>query len=89
MLFAESGAFSGSTCLGVFLVLALIGWAMNKQKKEKEKELERKAQRYYLHQPPPPSKTRGLITGVGAALIGGLVKGWLGHHGHHNHHHHG
>lgn len=88
MLFADSGAFGGSTCFAVFLILAVLGWSMNQKQKEKERKAEALRQMQMYGQPAPPSLTKKLLLGVGTHLVAGIVKGFLGHrhHGHHNRH---
>ena len=88
MVFAATGTFSGSTCFAVFLILAAIGWSMNRKQKEKERKAEERRRMQMYGQPAPPSLTKKLFVGVGAHLIAGIVKGFLGHrhHGHHNRH---
>jgi hypothetical protein len=86
MLFAESGTLSGSTCLAVFLVLAVIGLVMKNKEAERKAEAQRRMAYYH---PAPPSLTGQIARGVGTSLFVALIRSMLGlgHHGHHHRHH--
>ena len=84
MLFADSGAVSGSICFVLLPALVVIGWVLKKREKEKA-EAQRQLQQPYVR--PLTPRWRKVATGIIAHLITGIVTGMLGGHRHHGHRH--